>query len=599
MTKLFIPICFALALLLPGCGEKPGRPGERVLQVSANGKLGTLDPALADDLISQHMVASFYDTLLQYDYPARPYRLIPSMLVRMPDADADLKTYTFTLRDDLYFQDDPCFGNAGRDRRRVTAADVAFSLLRLADARLRSPVYWMLRGKVVGLDRFRDLTAKARPGDMTMYDLPCPGLQVVDSRTLVIRLNHPDPRLLYALAMPNAAVVPRRAVTHYKEDFQEHPVGSGPFRLTEWIRDYRITMVRNPDFRRETFSQADNPADRNRPLPLADRIVCNLVKQPLASWLLFLQGELDLSALEQDNFDAVVGEDGHLVAALTKRGIRLIQAPQFEVTYLGFNFTDPRLGKNLNLRKAISLAYNLPLRLKHFNCRLQSANGPIPPAVAGYDPAFRNPYNQYDPARARKYLAKAGYPGGIDPATGRPLELTFDQGNTSSLYRQLAELMIADLEKIGIKVKPMLNNGPQFFGKLRKGQFQLFRLSWVGDYPDGENFLQLFYSKNAGSCNRVFYRDPAFDRMYEAAILLPDTPERAAKYRQLVAYLAEQCPWIMEGYPVSFQLLHSWLENYRPHDFAFARWKYLSVDSARRAEARKNFRPIELDDLRR
>ena len=104
----------------------------------------------------------------------------------------------------------------------------------------------------------------------------------------------------------------------------------------------------------------ENPADRARPLPLADRIVCNLVKQPLASWLLFLQGELDLSALESGNFDAVVGDDGQLVAALRQRGIRLTQAPQFEVTYLGFNFTDPVLGRNADLRRAISLAYNLP-----------------------------------------------------------------------------------------------------------------------------------------------------------------------------------------------------------------------------------------------
>jgi len=597
--SIFIVMMLAAAALLPlaGCG-KTDSGKLRELHLSANGKLRTLDPAQADDVISQHLVASFYDTLLQYDYNARPYRLIPSMLTAMPEVSADQMHYKFTLRDDLCFQPDPCFGNTpDRAVRRITSADVIFSLLRLADARVKSPVFWMFRGKIAGLDQFNALTAQAAPGDLTMYDRPWPGLEIVNDRTFILHLQHPDPRLLYALAMPNAAIVSRRASATYGEDFQEHPVGSGPFRMTSWLRDYRIILERNPEYRREFYPEAVNPADRTRQLPLADRIVCNLVKQPLASWLLFLQGELDQGALDKDTFDAVVGEDGKLVGALQKRGIELLQTPQFEVTYIGFNFTDPLLGKNLALRKALSLAYDLPQRLRHFNHRLIPANGPIPPGVAGYDQNLVNPYNQFNIELAKKYLAEAGYPNGIDPATGAPLELAFDQGNTTSQYRQLAELMIADLGKIGIKVKPMLNNAPQFFGKLRKGQFQLFRLSWVGDYPDAENFLQLFYGKNAGSCNRTFFRDPAFDRMYEAAVNLPDGSERTEKYRRMVTYLSEQCPWIFEGYTVSFVLNHSWLENYRPHDFAFAKWKYLSFDPARRQAARAAFKPIELNDL--
>jgi len=588
----------ALLLLPTGCGKRGTGPEFRELHLSANGKLRTLDPAQADDLVSQHLVASFYDTLLQYDYLARPYRLAPSMLTSMPTVSPDRKTYRFQLRGDLYFQSDRCFGDNDRRVRHITTADVVFSLLRLADARVKSPVFWMLRGKIEGLDQFHAVTAAAAPDDMSMYDRSWPGLEIVDAHTLMLRLRQPDPRLLYALAMPNAAVVSRRAVTCYGEDFQEHPIGSGPFRMVSWRRDYRIILERNPEYRYETFPQAADPKDRRRTLPLSDRIVCNLVKQPLASWLMFLRGELDQGALDKDTFDAVVGENGELVDALKKRGIELIQAPAFEVTYIGFNFTDPILGHNPALRKAISLAYDVPLRMRHFSHRLIPANGPIPPGVAGYDPAFRNPYNQFNLELAKKYLAEAGYPNGIDSATGMPLELTFDQGNTTSQYRQLAELMIADLGKIGIKIKPVLNNAPQFYGKLRKGQFQLFRLSWVGDYPDGENFLQLFYGPNAGSCNRVFFRNAEFDRMFEAASTLPEGPERAERYRRMTVYLAGQCPWIFEGYTVSFTLNHDWLENYRPHDFAFAKWKYLTFDPARRQRAIKAFTPIEMDELR-
>jgi len=158
--------------------------------------------------------------------------------------------------------------------------------------------------------------------------------------------------------------------------------------------------------------------------------------------------------------------------------------------------------------------------------------------------------------------------------------------------------MERDLKQIGIRITPSLNSQPRFFQKLRQGKFQLFLLSWVGDYPDAENFLQLFYGKNAGSCNRVFFRDAVFDGMFEKIIPMPESPERTALYKKMIEYVAGQCPWIFESIPMTFQLNHSWLENYQPHDFAFNQWKYLSLDPAKRADMKKLFRPIELKDLR-
>ena len=195
-------------------------------------------------------------------------------------------------------------------------------------------------------------------------------------------------------------------------------------------------------------------------------------------------------------------------------------------------------------------------------------------------------------------MSEGGFPDGIDPRTGERLELTFDLGGTSPHYRQVAELMIEDMRALGIRIKPILNNKPRFFQKVRQGQTQLFRLSWVGDYPDAENFLQLFHSANAGACNRANYSDPAYDEMYEAIRFMPDSPERTARYTAMGTYLTDRCAWIFEGHPVSYRLTHGWLENYQPHDFGFTRWKYLAVDEAKRESAIRGFTPLDIGQLR-
>ena len=591
--RLSAALLLAVAVTAAAAGGEP----LRILHTSGGSRVKTLDPAQADDLSSRNLTGAIYDTLLQYDYLARPYRLIPSMLAEMPTGNATHDRYRFRLRDDLRFADDPVFAGLPESARRITSDDVLYSILRIADARNHSPVYWLFRGKIKGLDAFHEATAKAPRGDFSLYDAGIEGFRRIDDLHFELLLTRPDPRFLYMLAMPNAAVVCRRAVERYGEEIARHPVGSGPFRLTEWINDYKLQLDRNPDYRVEYFPQAESPADRSRPLPLADRVILYLVKQPMSSWLLFLQGKLDLNALDKDNLDLIAGGGRELAPALKARGIRLLRTPEFEVRYVGFNFADPRLGGNLALRRALSLAYDVQRRVEHTNYQLIPAQGPIPPGVAGFAPEFRNPNAADDPERAKALLAEAGYPGGIDPATGERLRFTFDQTGNSSAYRQLGELTAADFARIGVETEPVLNNNPRFYEKLRQGKLQLFRLSWVGDYPDAENFLQLFYSKNIGGCNRTGFSDPVYDRMFEAILPMPDSPERTRRYREMVEYLAKQCPWIFEGYPISYLLHHSWLQNYQPHDFAFSRWKYLTVDPAEREKVRKTFTPLTFREL--
>ena len=566
-------------------------PDARILRTAGEGRCRTLDPIHADDSASRNLCGAVFDTLLAYDYLARPYKLVPSMLAEMPTHNADCSEYHFKLRGDLRFPD-----HEGIPGGPVTAKDAKFSLLRLADGRNHSPLYWMVRGKILGIDEFNKLSLRTPAGDLSIYDRDIPGIVIHDELNFTLKLAKAEPRFLYLLASPNAGIVSRRAVERFGGDFARHPVGSGPFVLESWTANYKLILRRNPEYRKEFFAGAKSETDRTRPLPLCDRIEILMVRQPMTGWMMFLQGDLDINALDKDNFSLVVSGNGRPVKVLADRGVRLLRVPEFEVRYIGFNFTDPVLGKKTKLRQALSLAYDVPGRVRYTCGQLIPTQGPLPEGVAGYDPDYRNPYAHVDLEKAEKLLAEAGYPGGIG-ADGKRLKLNFDMTGNGPFYRQIGELAAADFARIGIEVVPVMNNKPRFFEKLKRGELQLFYLSWIGDYPDAENFLQLFYSGNISGCNRTGFSDPGFDRMYETAAAMPDSPERTELFRKMVRYLGEKCVWIYEGIPVSYQLCHAWLENYAPHDFPYNRLKYLSVSPARRAKLKPAFTPLDFSQL--
>ncbi len=580
--KILIQLCAVLSLFLCACSDRPV-PAENHVVMSLGKKITTIDPALAADFPSQSVAGAIYDTLIQYEYGSPVYRTEPAMLAEPPEIQEDGKTYTFRLRDDLYFHESPVF--ITETQRKVTSRDVVFSLLRLADARLNSPGYWVVRDTIEGIQDFRKRSTSAT--DFTCYDILPSGIQIIDERTFRIRTTHAGTRLPYLLAMPYCGIVSRHAAE------QSQLAGSGPYRLERWNKDHSLELVRYKGFRTEYFKNAPLAEDRQKRLPFADRITCYLVRQNVSSWLMFLQGELDYYALENDQFQGIVQKGGTISEALTERGIRLKQAPQLETNYIGFHFGDPVLGKNPDLRKAISLAFDKDMRVMQSGGRFVPANGAVPPGIAGSLPDG-GAYGKRNIALAKEYLVKAGYPGGIDPATGRPLVISFDQAGTDTLFQQQAEMMANDLREIGLDVRTNLNTRPRFQSKLAAGDVQMFRYSWVADYPDAENFLQLFYSGNAGGCNRACYRDPVYDKMYEEVQFQAD-PEA---YRKMGRYLQEQCPWIFETHVQGFTLHHQWLKHYELHDFAFNRWKYLSASAQEREAARSKFTPLSMSALR-
>ncbi|VGO14600.1 Periplasmic oligopeptide-binding protein [Pontiella desulfatans] len=604
---------FAGSLLLSGCGD--GNLGAReangeVVAYSSTHRITGLDPATSSSVDASLAISRIYEGLLQYDYLARPYKVVPSLAESMPEVSEDGLVYTFKIRKGIYFQDDPCFPDG--KGRELTARDFDYSLKRVADVKNASPGFWAFSGRIKGIDDFHKASQSPEPTD---YEMPVAGLKVLDPYTLQVVLNEPYPQLLYILTMHYSFVVPREAVELYGKKLTNHPVGTGPYRLVEWRRNSRIEFERNPKWaetgRVETYPSAASPEfeakgllrDAGLQIPFNDRIIQYVIDDTSTSWMMFLSGQLDSSAISPDNWDAVVTPSKSLTGTLEKRGIELISSPYTAVYYMGFNWDDALVGfsedpeqneRNKKLRQALSCAYEFDLMNTFMNNRLYPLNGPIPTPLAG-NLTEPSPY-LFNLEKAAKLLAEAGYPEGIDSKTGRRLELVIELGSADTNTRQSMELMADMYQKIGVVLKTNYNTWPAFIEKLNRRQAQLFRLAWVADYPDAENFLALFYSKNASpGPNHANYRNAEIDRMYEQIRVMPDSPERTAIYEKMAKIIVEEAPWVFQYQPMSFAVKHSWIENYVSHDYPYGMGRFRRVNTATRSEWMKSYGKDKLD----
>jgi ABC-type transport system substrate-binding protein len=568
------------SLGLSSCTLKSKNEPVNTLHLVAEEKIKGLDPAFANDLYSGIQISQAYETLLQYHYLKRPYTLIPCLAESMPEISSDGLTYTFHIKKGVLFQDDPSFKSSHGKGREMTAEDVAYSFKRLADPRLMSAGWWIFDGKIVGLNEWRDASSKSGSTD---YTLPVEGLKATDRYTLQVKLKQRSAQFLFSLAMPFTAVVAREAVDHYGKEFINHAVGTGPFRLAEFIPSSKIVWVKNPTFRQEFYpsegssgdKEAGLLADAGKPLPLVDRLIAHVFIERQPMWLTFLSGKLDVTAIPKDNFAAAISPSKELTPELSSKGVRLVKSPALDITHTTFNMADPLIGRNKLLRQALSLAYDEATFIDLFyNGRAIAAQGPIPPGLAGYDPNFKNPYRQFNVAKAKELLAKAGYP------EGKGLPALEFATLTDSASRQQAEFMQKIMSAIGVSLKVNNYSWPQFLEAVKNRRGQLWTYAWSADYPDAENFLQLFYSKNASpGQNDSNYSNPEFDKLYEKSLTLGDGTERTELYKKMTHLLIEDCPWIFGSHRLGYTLTQPWLKNFKPNDFDHSRYKYYRIDS--------------------
>ena len=234
---------------------------------------------------------------------------------------------------------------------------------------------------------------------------------------------------------------------------------------------------------------------------------------------------------------------------------------------------DPVLGPNRKLRQALNAAFDYPAWEKFYNGRIIPCPTPVPPGVDG---RLERPFPYaFDLEKAKRLLAEAGYPGGIDPKTGRRLVLTLSIGRASQESREAGELTAAFYEKIGVKLEQSFMTWDAFLKAVNEGRVQMFRMGWVGDYPDAQNFLQLFYSKNVSpGPNHAFYANPEFDREYDAALDAKSVEERNRHWARCQEIVQEDCPWVFTHINKSYSLVRPTVKNYKPTDFPYGGEKH-------------------------
>ena len=574
-------VAAGLLMAATGCGRAAASAVRSDTIYQASTRFRGYDPAFAGDAATINAVAKVYESLYQYDYWSEEFRIVPLLADGMPEVSEDGLTWKIRIRQGIYFSDDPCFPD-GRGRE-VTADDFVYSLKRIADAKVGSSGFWTLRGKIVGLDDFRAASSAAE--GPTDYDVEVAGLRATGRYELELRLTQFYGQLKWILAMPYMVVVPREAVETYGSEFASHPVGTGPYVLERAQANYRYAYHRNPAWaahHRVDRIPDDAPTpDAGRALPLTDRVVDLVIDDASTAWLMFLAGQIDRTGIARAQWESVVERDGSLNPAIAARGIRIRHAQRMWTGYYAFNMDDPLLGHNRALRQAMNSAFDGEAWRQFMQGRIQVADCVIPRGVAGHDEAGGAQY-PFDLGRARRLMEEAGYPGGIDPATGRRLHLTLEIGNaTDEESRQSAELFASMMAEIGIVLDLSYNNWPTFLQKLDRRQAQIFGLAWLGDYPDAQNFLQLFYSQNVSpGPNHCNYVCPEVDALYEQLMTMPDGPARNAICGACAHRIMEDAPWILTSYPVSTVLSQSRLRNDRIFDFAWGTEKYWAVAPA-------------------
>jgi len=580
---VFALLAFAFAVPA-GAADPP-----RVLRTLLTTAETSFDPAFASDAPSDTVIAEVFENMLDYDYLARPVKLVPRTLEAIPVSTDGGRTWTCRLKKGIHFTPDPAFGGKPRE---LTAADYAYTYKRILDPAVKSPWLWLFEGKIEGGDAAR---AAAKAGKFD-YDAPLAGLEVVDRYTLRIRLNAPDLRFLYVLAVPYLGAVAREVVERYGLDIGAHPVGTGAFKLGEYKRSARMVLERNPDFRVETYtpagpvpasSQAIVAALKGRRLPLLDRVEVNVVEEAQSRVLAFLNGEADVDSLLPTALIEEFLVDGKLKPALAARGISHESSLRPNTYWFYFNMEHPVVGgyepAKIALRRAIAMAYDVPQAIRVLaKGRAVPAQSLVPPNIAGYDPNWKLNAQAYDPAAARALLDKFGYKdrdgdGYRETPDGKPLVLERWSVPTSA-QREADELWKKSLDAIGLRLSIQKDKLPELRKMARNGKIPFASDGWNADYPDAENFMQLLYGPNAGQENQSRFKLAEYDRLYDEARKLPDSPARTALFGRMQSLIVAYAPMRLTQHLIEDHVWHKRVLNYRAHPIRQFSFRYYDVD---------------------
>jgi ABC-type transport system substrate-binding protein len=590
----------ALPLWLAGVPAfaQAGADGQKILRVSFPTAETGFDPAQTYDVYSRTVTAHIFEALYRYDHLARPARIRPHTAVDMPEVDADWRTWTIRIRPGIRFQDDPAFNGQPRE---LVAADFVYAWKRFVDPAYKSPaVAEILEVGFLGLAELRQKALDAGGG--LDYDQSIDGLQAVDRHTLRIRLKEPRPRLLELLAQNSQmGAVAREVVERYAADIMAHPVGTGPFRLTQWRRASRMVLERNPSYREVFYDEQPTPGDApaeaiakqlaGRRLPMVDRVEISVIEESQPNWLAFLNQQLDVVAVPGE-FIPQATQHGRLAPALERQGIRLTRTLNPDSVYLYFDMRDSLLGgmgpAQVALRRAMGLAIESQRLIdRMYRSQAIRAQSPITPHATGYDPAFKSEMGDHDPARAKALLDLYGFvdrdgDGVRETPQGQPLRITM--GTQSDQFsRGMTEILQKNLAAVGIALQFNVAQWSEQLKAARAGKLQMWSLGGTATAPDGLGSLARYQSSQAGAQNFARFSLPEVDALYAKLQRLPDGPEREAAFLEFKRYAVAYMPYKPLLHRIASDLTWPWLIGHRRPLF----WRdwYQFVDLAPREAA--------------
>jgi peptide/nickel transport system substrate-binding protein len=469
-----------------------------------------------------------YNTLVEVD---NDLHIVPSLAKNWEISD-DRLIYTFHLRTDIFFQDDEAFANG--KGRSLSAGDVAYSFRRIVDKQIASPGSWIFNNKIDSVN----------------------GFIAINDSTFQLKLIRPYMPMLGILSMQYCSIVPKEAVEKYGNDFRRHPVGSGPFAFVAWEEGQALILKRN-----DHYFEKDSVGDR---LPYLDGIKISFYDSKATEFLLFRQKQLDfINDMESSFKDEVLTKNGELRKEWKNKMI-LQTHPYLNIEYLGILVdTTNDLVKNSPLRfKKIRQAINYGFDRRKMILYLRNSlgipaeSGFVPAGLPSFDSTKVKGYN-YDPAKTKQLLSEAGFPDG----KGLPVTKLL----TIPIYSDLAGFIAKQLEEEGIPIQVEVIQKSLLLDLTSNSRALFFRGSWIADYPDAENYLSVFYSRNPAPPNYTRYKNPAFDVLFEKALAEKDDSLRYNLYQQADQLMINDAPVVPLWYDESIHFLQPNIENFQPN----------------------------------